>query len=73
MCSSIHLLAFSGDIFQPDAQVDTISTSDAPFFAMEFSNACRMAFFAFFTAVFAYIMSGGGAGYKPQVYGNSQG
>ena len=30
-------------------------------------------FFAFFTAVFAYIMSGGGAGYKPQVYGNSQG
>ena len=29
-------------------------------------------FFALFAAVFAYIMTGGGAGYKPQIYGNFQ-
>ncbi|EJW96062.1 hypothetical protein EVA_15831 [gut metagenome] len=50
MFSSIHLFAFSGDFFQPDAQVDTNSTIDVPFPAIAFSKALRSAFFAFFTA-----------------------
>ena len=46
MCSSIHLLAFSGVIFQPELQVDTISTRLEPLPFIEFSNALRMAFLA---------------------------
>ena len=46
MCSCIHLFDFSGDIFQPELQVETISTRLEPLPAMEFSNALRMAFFA---------------------------
>ena len=46
MCSSIHLLAFSGVIFHPELQVDTISTRLEPLPFIEFSNALRMAFLA---------------------------
>ena len=50
MCSSIHWFAFSGDIFQPDAQVETNSTTEVPLPAIEFSNALRSIFFALRTA-----------------------
>ena len=36
MCSCIHLFDFSGDIFQPELQVETISTRLEPLPAMEF-------------------------------------
>ena len=46
MCSTIHWLAFSGESFQPELQVDTISTRLLPLPARLFSNALRMAFLA---------------------------
>ena len=46
MFSSIHLLAASGDIFQPELHVDTISTKLEPLPCIQFSKALRMAFFA---------------------------
>ena len=39
MFSSIHLLAFSGVIFQPEEQVETNYTTEVPLPAMAFWNA----------------------------------
>ena len=50
MFASIHLLAFSGVIFQPDEQVETNSTTEVPLPAIAFSKALRSIFFAFRTA-----------------------
>lgn len=44
MFSTIHSLDFAGDIFQPELQVETISTRLEPLPAIEFSNALRIAF-----------------------------
>ena len=47
MCSSIHSLALTGLIFQPEEQVATNSMRLDPFPCMEFSKAWRNAFLAF--------------------------
>ena len=47
MFSTIHSLDFAGDIFQPELQVETISTRLEPLPAIEFSNALRIAFLRF--------------------------
>lgn len=46
MCSTIQSLDACGVIFQPELQVDTISTKLDPLPFIEFSNALRIAFFA---------------------------
>ena len=46
MFSSIHLFAIVGDIFQPEEQVETISTRLEPIPFMEFSKAWRIALLA---------------------------
>ena len=50
MFCSIHLLDWSGVIFHPDEHVPTISTTEVPLPAIEFSNAFRMAALALRTA-----------------------
>ena len=46
MCSTIQSLDACGVIFQPELQVETISTRLEPFPFIEFSKALRMAFYA---------------------------
>ncbi len=46
MCSTIQSLDACGVIFQPELQVETISTRLEPLPFIEFSKALRMAFFA---------------------------
>ena len=50
ICSVIHLLESTGESFQPELQVETISTTDVPFLSRLFWKACLMAAFALRTA-----------------------
>ena len=57
MFSTIQRLDCSGVIFQPDAQVDTNSTTEVPLPAIAFSKALRRVFFALLVAAAVWTVS----------------